>query len=42
MTDEQLLYLMESKSEHEFKSELNEMFLKGLITLEQLKEFKEF
>lgn len=41
MTDEQLLYLIETKSEHELQSELNEMYLKGLITLEQLKEFKE-
>lgn len=42
MTDEQLLFLMESKSEHEVRSELNELYLKGLITLEQLREFKEF
>lgn len=41
MTDEQLLYLVETKSEHEVASELNELFLKGLITLEQLIEFKE-
>lgn len=41
MTDEQLLYKSESLLGHEFQASLDDWFYNGLITMNQLKEFKE-
>lgn len=41
MTDEQLLYKSEVLPEREFRASLITWFHNGLITLNQLKEFKE-
>lgn len=41
MTDEQLIYKSEVLPEHEFRALLTDWFMNGLITLNQLKEFKE-
>lgn len=41
MTDEQLLYKSEVLPDHEFRALLLDWFINGLITLNQLNEFKE-